>query len=1273
MAMCAMCAMTSLGAEFKTDGTIVCGGSRIAMSPSGKITLANNQGDTYDIHLSFSLKSSNKWFTAGMNPPWKNTAVKVDPEAKKSVFSGEVAPEGDSPAVGVEYVLRLDEKGAPEVSLALTSSKPVGETLSLYCVNIHVPHRQIEGHQLGVDGTSFSVAAVPKTAERKNEEFLNGRAKEIVFFSDSADRKVCFKPMVCANAWLRDCRTSDRDPFVELRLSPEEGRVAFGIEVDEKASGLQKASTETYGGVDFWACNRMRMPNYHLSRNLVQNPGFEDGLRYWRFGPLGILKECRTEEYYDVVEKGACNGGRCLRITGIKGESPAHINTFGIPLTAGETYTLSFHAKGDKQGRALSVRGTSFVWPEFPIATSFVLGAEWKRYTVTFKAPNNGVTIGFGLDKPPEDATAWLDAVQLEPGVEATAYDEKKAGVALETASRGFWIQPGEAAKGALRIHAPPNSVGEVVISCADYLGRNEKSENWQFTADAAGVARIELPWLDQLGRGIHLVQTDLRLADGFADRDFHRLVVAPYLDNTEKNKNIFALGFGDSRHGNWQRRIEFWKHAGIGGYINFLGVDPIGFDRLLEENHILKLASITDGGDAINGIDFRAEPDKVAALTDADLAAIEKAAYEKVKARPHIRYWKLINEPPWEYLSKPARLQGLVKAMRAAAKGIRAADPTVKITSPDPSNMYKSGGIRFIDEYLSAGGGDTFDYPAIHPYRPRPENPDLDPDIAAFLDMLATHGYKGDVWFTEGIYHQNYMIPAYSLDVHNACSTDHYRGGTLSYDIGWGERMNAAYTARSWLIALKYADRVKFYADWGFAWNSFIDMDMTPAMILFSANTPESLLGDATFTGDVALGEDARCMTFDDGHGRAVAALWSCDSETDAGRGEGVSIILPSAPAGAELIDFMGVAAPMTGAELKLSPFPAFIRCRAAEGAALRETLACAKLKGGASLSCRAWLQVKTADSLELQIQNITGKPVKASLAVRLNDADVLGKQIDILAGQTWKEPCVPPASAAPGVLKVSGECALKIEGDDGPVRIPVELSWLSCAPSAKPLAIVGDLSMWSGIQPIEIVNVKEFDPSNAELRAKYPQTPALKGPEDLSAKLYTSWDKEALYLAVEVRDDIHDPASAGKPRDAWSGDSLQVYFDCWGDARSHKFKGFDNNDQAFQIKDAGDGKLQVYRDVAPEQQVAFLKTGPVEVSKTAFRRTDDGRSIYEVAIPWKELTPLEPKPGLVFGFALVVNDRDKDYRKRMLTLTPQGTEPHMRPDLFPAMILAP
>ncbi len=169
------------------------------------------------------------------------------------------------------------------------------------------------------------------------------------------------------------------------------------------------------------------------------------------------------------------------------------------------------------------------------------------------------------------------------------------------------------------------------------------------------------------------------------------------------------------------------------------------------------------------------------------------------------------------------------------------------------------------------------------------------------------------------------------------------------------------------------------------------------------------------------------------------------------------------------------------------------------------------------------------------------------------------------------------------------------------------------------------------------------------------------------MSAALYAAWDAENLYIALKVKDDLFSPAATLD--DSWRGDSLQLYFDCWGDARRQPFKGYDNNDQVFDLWPSPNG-LVIKRTVAPEQQLAFLKTGIVTNARTAFRKVKDGY-VYKVALPLRELAPINLLPGSLFGFALIINDNDGDYRKRGLSLTPNGTEPHMRPDLYPVMVL--
>ncbi|MCB9600446.1 MAG: hypothetical protein H6720_08830 [Sandaracinus sp.] len=129
--------------------------------------------------------------------------------------------------------------------------------------------------------------------------------------------------------------------------------------------------------------------------------------------------------------------------------------------------------------------------------------------------------------------------------------------------------------------------------------------------------------------------------------------------------------------------------------------------------------------------------------------------------------------------------------------------------------------------------------------------------------------------------------------------------------------------------------------------------------------------------------------------------------------------------------------------------------------------------------------------------------------------------------------------------------------------------------------------------------------------------------------------WHEDVLYVAVEVKDDVHAPSD---DRDTlWTGDSLQLALDptrAYGDAY-----------------DADDHELDF----------AGLPGGPV-VHRNHGRTNDDGIRIgvtalegttrYELALPFAAIG-LEG-PGARAGFSFVVNDRDAASRRGWLALTP-------------------
>lgn len=72
-----------------------------------------------------------------------------------------------------------------------------------------------------------------------------------------------------------------------LGIRPRAGRLSFRINLQGE-TGSQR-SDQFYSGVDFWDLDRLRLPDYRASRNLLRNPSFEVGTRYYNYPIWGSL------------------------------------------------------------------------------------------------------------------------------------------------------------------------------------------------------------------------------------------------------------------------------------------------------------------------------------------------------------------------------------------------------------------------------------------------------------------------------------------------------------------------------------------------------------------------------------------------------------------------------------------------------------------------------------------------------------------------------------------------------------------------------------------------------------------------------------------------------------------------------------------------------------------------------------------------------------------------------------------------------------------------
>ena len=1022
----------------------------------------------------------------------------------------------------------------------------------------------------------------------------------------------------------------------------------------------------------YYKNDKLFAPNYNICRNLLQNPSFESGLRYWD-GTGGLA---RIKKRYAVVnDPKAPFGNKCLQLKVYKNANGAiYIRSFAIPARVNANYTLSFYAKSTQAKGKLVFRVCSGEWPVFALSKKISLEENWKRYSFTLKSPNNTLCISFWPGAFQEkDFDIHIDAIQLERGNKLSDFVSKPITAELCTNRFNNLLQAGETINARLKINTNVKTKGFVNLSLVDIFGKNIFKRKKYFSSPGNGEVIIPID-CEHLPRGLFSLRADFVLDNGFKDSDFFRLGIMEFLQNKHKNKDIFAVG---AIHlvPDPNTAMEFYKHIGIGASVPFHLKPSKKLTELYMKHNFLVLYSIFCRGNKryIKGSNgkYQSQNWKAKRLvhemmkySEADIKDIEQASYTLVKENPKAKYWKLINEPG--NIEKDKNMKKFLHIMKRVSKSIKKANPNAKISSPDPTNMYHNG--RTLVERMVKGGLLTFvDIIGTHPYRPRPEEPDLDVDAYKFIEMLDKYGFKGDIWWTEGMYYTPYNIPSLGLNVSKF--QDFWRGMSISYDLGEGEKIAAAYTARSQLVALKYAKRVKMFVDWS-GDNYYIGLQKVPRAYCWASNTLGNILGNANYIKDIDISDSIRCYLFEDEHRRPVAVLWNIDKQVDFDNKKPSKIVLPfdSSFGKIELIDFMGnIHNYKRGDLVSIDKYPVFVRGNSGKIKELTDNISNLKTKGDSLTLLKFSTKLISPECINITVRNKTLKQVNGIFSVNYQTKKLTSRDISLKAKEAVNIKInlpdrIQPLSSIPLKFSFKGR-NIKCTQINNHL-----LSLIYCHKRTKAIVIDGNLDDWDNNKKLSFPNNFKEYPIPVNLLKKYTKIPEFKGKSDLSATFYTAWDEDNFYVAVKVKDDILKRTS--KVSRYFKNDSLQLYFDTFNDAQNNNFKGYDNNDYsyaAYLVENAG---LQISRNVVPEWQLCFLKTGKAPEVKRAFKKCKDGY-VYELKFPAKSLSPIKLKENYTFGFAMLINDNDNDFRKRALSLTPNGTEPYMKPHLWPSMIL--
>ena len=1024
-------------------------------------------------------------------------------------------------------------------------------------------------------------------------------------------------------------------------------------------------TADSFLGIDFWKHDRLHVPNFAGSRNLLQNPSFEEDLRYYKdFGWATYPGVDR--DVYTIDDKVAFSGKRSLKVKAWKDcKDPSVLATFAIPAVPGKKYTFSFYAKADSPKLLLKGRIVTGAWGTFPGFPSFELTNDWKRYETTFTAPNATLCMMFNVanNGDADIATAWVDGLQLEEADQASAYIEPPVAATLLTSKEGNFLSSSDPVNARIRINAAPNTKGTLACEITDFFYAKPYAGTFEFTTGADGEAVVKLPLEGKFGRGVFSVRTDVKMADAATFTEFHRVSVIDPAPASCPNKSIFGADMDLTSRSDFQ--AARFSYLGIGSccYTSKEAVDKVSV-----RHGILNSGCGTSdyGPGAFSACVVKDRPALPGRLekepySDSLRDDVRRISYEMAKAYPWIRTWFLQAESNCRKFKceVDGDYAGYTKLILAAREGVLKADPTLKFMfEGGPSNMSPGGGIESYDKWLTAAGevapGVRFDAFAIHPYRPTPENPDLDVDADTYLKMLARHGYKTEpVYWNEGSYHCPWVVPEWGL---NLGFCDQYRCGWFSYHMGWAERISAAWNARCWLAALKYSDRVRQLVSWAYHGFVFLDADGTVSALAKAPNTLCRLLGDAKFKKDIRFAVGCRAYVFEDAQGRPVAALWSHIPDVDRGLERSPVAKMRFEGPSPEFINFMEnqVSPPRSedGAfELPVTPFPFFVRGKPGTLDTLCAAIANATLSGTKDFALAVDMKLLSQTAAELSFHNRISRPFKG-------EAQAADQKFAL---------SLPEGSQQAFAVNLPSPIPFDRIGK---VSLPLKVSENGGESVEKDFSLYAfssaNATNWDAVPWIKLTNRKLYNKANDS------------GAGDFAAEFKTRWDKDALHLLVKVVDDKACFPQGDNSGGDWAFDSLQIYLDTLGDNANRKSKAiFDFNDYSYCVSgDAATGKARVWRQNAPAAQVgdaqanAMPNTVVTDIPATV-TPTADGY-IYEIAFPKWTVSPFQLKAGSFGRLALYVNDNDGAGREGGLVSTVDpDSEPYNNPEQWPGIIL--
>lgn len=1038
-------------------------------------------------------------------------------------------------------------------------------------------------------------------------------------------------------------------------LTPENNTWVFAIDPGKCTAGTPHMP----GGVDFKRNDDFTLPT--TGKNLLPNPYFAQGtsfvkdttIYFWftSHGPHLQTKDVKFGKY-------ALNAGKYCTAT--------------IPADAGK-YVFSIYVKG--KGELTLAASTKTPWKNVARKHFSVKNTkEWKRYEFPFTMPRGGMLcIAYTLK-----GTGVLDGIQLEKGSAATAFSAPAVSARLITDPAGGFFESGKKAAGRLELSTLEKQVagtGRAVIR--NFFGEVIRTCGFKFNFKAGEYPEIDLP-LNGLDDGIYVIETSYKTRGSkTAHIEHFRVSVMPFLENKHFTRKIFSPVY-DSASVTVKCNpayIERWKQIGYGSYGHSGSVRPPAVEVL--KKHGVEIFDGMGVSRAPSVKIARYFPDlkvpagriffyvknmeaffndfkkNVATLPDYRLTGgwngdyrkkFKEAVKKEISKGAEAKVYSIGCEWPAEIKNDP-HYPDLVNAYFEA---VREVFPNAKLAEGGGMNMHPHDGVRQVDVFLERFTGRGFgkpDYLMGHPYIGSSGITQVFNNFKALLKVADKHGMSDcKLAFAEGMHFYPYDIPEWDC---RFISAQQWRlRGTFSYDLGWIERLTAAYYTRFYLVHMTEFNRVECVTSAILNTNNFIlDVDMVPRASQKITNTLGNLFPHPKrYIGDFSFAPETKCLIWEDHEGRPIAAVWHENEMID--RGQAPSPLAQTAYRGAEYIDMMGVKRkPEVDGTFPVSPFPLFIRGRKGDCDAFVHAMRNAYIAGSDTMPFGMSEKISSDGSLELTLKNDLAGVIKGTLSVGGRSLDI---SIEPDKNCTVKVP-LPEALSYDAVKTVK----VPLIWNDGRQTIRKDYSFSAFL--VRPFT-----GKWESIPAIRMTN-------RIKKRAN----------DDLDASFQLAWCKDSLNLRITVKDNKLSAGSGNRNR--YDFDAAQVYIDTLCTGRRSGKKGYDDDDYDYTLMPSSDGRrLEIFRHVSPFMQYTLGTAAPKDNTVVSefggtFTRTADGY-IYQVAFPAPYVRPVELTPGWNIGFGLMVADRDDGNKpEQHLSLsTVMGKGCYNAPHTWPVAVFA-